>query len=94
MQNVLEEIRDGREWQDQTRADRDFCSKYFGRSHPYGTIYDQGNYFEFKLFNSTTSTKELKKYVAVAVELVKFMQGSETITVESVKNHLIANIKL
>ena len=94
MHNVLGEICHGPYWHAQTRADRDFCSKYFGRPGPYGTIYDQRKYFEFKLFNSTTSTKELKKYVAVAVELVKFMQGSEPITVDSVKNHLIANIKL
>lgn len=94
MYRALEDICHGFSWTDQTSENADFCSKYFGRPRPYGTIFDQRKYFEFKLFNSTTSTKELKKYVAVAVELVKFMQGSEPITVESVKNHLIANIKL
>lgn len=94
MVEVLEIICHGRGWEDQAREDKDFCSKYFGRPRPYGSMYDQEKYFEFKLFNSTTSTKELKKYVAVAVELVKFMQGSEPITVESVKNHLTNTIKL
>lgn len=94
MHSALGVICHGFSWTDQTSENADFCSKYFGRPRPYGTIYNQRKYFEFKLFNSTTSTKELKKYVAVAVELVKFMQGSEPITVESVKNHLTNTIKL
>ena len=73
--------------------DAEFCLKYFGRRRPYGTVYFQGNYLEYKLFNSTTSTKQLKKYVAVAVALTKMIEGDEPITVDTVKETLRSKVK-
>lgn len=71
----------------------EFCLKYFGRERPYGTVYSQGHYLEYKLFNSTTSTKQLKKYVAVAVALTKMIEGDEPITVDTVKETLRSKVK-
>lgn len=76
-----------------TVRDAEFCLKYFGRASPYGTIYSQGHYLEYKLFNSTTSTKQLKKYVAVAVALTKMIEGDEPITVDTVKETLRSKVK-
>lgn len=73
--------------------DAEFCLKYFGRRSPYGTVYSQGNYLEYKLFNSTTNTKQLKKYVAVAVALTKMIEGDEPITVDTVKETLRSKVK-
>lgn len=42
--------------------------KYFGRN-PYGYIYDQGKYLEFKLFNTTEDYATLKRYINIAVAL-------------------------
>ena len=88
--NALEEICHGRAG---SGRDAEFCLKYFGRERPYGTVYSQGHYLEYKLFNSTTSTKQLKKYVAVAVALTKMMEGDEPITVDTVKETLRSKVK-
>lgn len=77
----------------QNGRDTEFCLKYFGRACPYGTVYSQGHYLEYKLFNSTTSTKQLKKYVAVAVALTKMIEGDEPITVDTVKETLRSKVK-
>lgn len=90
MQSVLSEICHGHV---NRGRDAEFCLKYFGRRCPYGTVYSRGNYLEYKLFNSTTSTKQLKKYVAVAVELTKMIEGDEPITVDTVKETLRSKVK-
>lgn len=77
-----------------TEEVRQFCLTYFGRARPYGTVYSQGKYLEYKLFNSSTSTKQLKKYVAVAVELTKMIEGRSPITVATVKERLRSKVKV
>lgn len=76
------------------RHEQEFCKKYFGRSEPYGTIYSRGSYLEYKLFNSTTSTKQLKKYVEVAVTLTKMIEGREVINMNTVKETLRSKVKV
>ena len=90
MEDVLDKICYGRAG---SGRDAEFCLKYFGRERPYGTVYSQGHYLEYKLFNSTTSTKQLKKYVAVAVALTKMIEGDEPITVDTVKETLRSKVK-
>ena len=62
---------------------RDKCIKYFGRV-PYGGVYDQGGYLEYKLFNSTTDGKALKRYINIAVALTDLIDSDQEITEESV----------
>lgn len=50
-------------------------AKYFGR-RPYGYCYNRGKYIEWKLFQSTTSIKQLQQYVRVAVALTAWMLDS------------------
>jgi hypothetical protein len=60
--------------------------KYFGR-RPYGycnTYGGNGKYIEFKLFNSTTDSKVLRKYIHVAVALADIIYGDVDITQEVV----------
>lgn len=58
--------------------------KYFGRI-PYGFAYDHVDYIEYKLFNSTTDWKVLRRYVDIAVELSKLIfDTSRRINEESV----------
>ena len=90
MQDALDSLCYGRAC---SGRDAEFCLKYFGREGPYGTVYSQGHYLEYKLFNSTTSTKQLKKYVAVAVALTKMIEGDEPITVDTVKETLRSKVK-
>ena len=70
------EYGDGRDYDE--RAD-----KYFGRK-PYGYAYDQGKYIEFKLFNSTTCGKALRRYINIAVSLTDLIASNETINEDSV----------
>lgn len=60
------------------------CLKYFGRARPYGYCYHQDKYVEFKLFNSTTDGKKLRKYIHVAVALAEIIYGSGDITADTV----------
>ena len=62
---------------------RELCYKYFGR-FPYGGVYDQGGYLEYKLFNSTTDGKALKRYINIAVALTDLIDSDQEITEESV----------
>ena len=64
-------------------ARREDCYKYFGR-FPYGGVYDRGGYLEFKLFNSTTDSKALKRYINVAVALTDLIDSDTTIDEDSV----------
>lgn len=60
--------------------------KYFGRN-PYGycnTYGGNGKYIEFKLFNSTTDSKVLRKYIHVAVALADIIYSDVEITEEVV----------
>lgn len=63
--------------------------KYFNRN-PYGYINHRsenasGNgYVEMKLFNSTTCSITLRRYINIAVSLVKLMTSDDTITTDSV----------
>lgn len=59
------------------------CRKYFGRT-PYGGVYDQGGYLEYKLFNSTTDGKALKRYINIAIALTDLIDSDQEITEESV----------
>lgn len=76
-----------------TRTAVTFCDTYFGR-RPYGSCYNQGGYIEYKLFNSTTDVKVLKKYVAVAVALTKMIEGDMPITRNSVMGYVRANVSI
>ncbi|UFK09566.1 hypothetical protein [Xanthomonas phage DES1] len=59
-------------------------NKYFGR-HPYGYVYNQGTFWECKLFNSTTDKAAVKRYINIAVGLVKLMYDTEIeITLDNV----------
>ena len=62
---------------------RELCNKYFGRN-PYGGVYDRGGYLEYKLFNSTTDGKALKRYINIAVALTDLIDSDQEITEESV----------
>lgn len=61
------------------------CRKYFGRarSYGYGHAYNR-DYIEFKLFNSTTDSKVLRKYIHVAVALADIIYSDVDITEEVV----------
>lgn len=58
---------------------RDEKNKYFGRQ-PYGYCYDEEHYVEFKLFNSTTDSKVLRRYIHIAVALADIIYGEQEIT--------------
>lgn len=51
---------------------------FFGRRRPYGYIYDQGTHLEYKMFQSTTDVKALRKYVNVAVSLSELIHDTST----------------
>lgn len=76
-----------------SQASVTFCLTYFGR-RPYGSCYNQEGYIEYKLFNSTTDAKELKKYVAVAVALTKMIEGDMPINRDSVMEYVRANVSI
>ena len=66
--------------------------KYFGRGVPYGYINsgDCGDHYcEMKMFNSTIDKVEFKRYIHIAVELVKLAQSNETIS----RNNVIAALE-
>lgn len=61
--------------------------KYFGRAQLYqNTAMNYTKFIEWKMFNSTTDVKQLKRYINVAVELTKLCvgDGTETITLAQV----------
>ena len=66
-----------------TNPRREDCYKYFGR-FPYGGVYDREGYLEFKLFNSTTDSKALKRHINVAVALTDLIDSDTTIDEDSV----------
>lgn len=58
--------------------------RYFGR-RPYAVANcNSGKYLEFKLFNSTTDGKALKRYINIAVALTDLIDSDQEITEESV----------
>lgn len=61
--------------------------KYFGRL-PYGYCYYEENYVEFKLFNSTTDVRALRRYIHMAVALADIIYGEQHITAELVRTAL------
>lgn len=62
--------------------------KYFGREpYSYANNYG-GNYVEFKLFNSTTDAKVLRRYIHIAVALADIIYGEQEITAELVRTAL------
>lgn len=64
--------------------------KYFGRN-PYGYVNNySGKYLEFKLFNSTTDSKALRRYIHIAVALTELATSEREITRESVLDALEA----
>lgn len=64
--------------------------KYFGRM-PYGYVnHYSGKYLEFKLFNSTTDSKVLRRYIHIAVALTELVISEREITRESVLDALEA----
>lgn len=75
MRNVLSMICAG--WDANTTA---LCNKYFGRK-PYGYCNDySGKYVEYKLFNSTTKSHLLRRYIHIAVALTELINSSSPIT--------------
>lgn len=76
---------------------RDDAVKYFGRI-PYGSCSGQGydnttgrnKFVEYKLFNSTTDTKALRRYINIAVSLTELLVSDRPITQESVSEALEA----
>lgn len=52
--------------------------KYFGRV-PYGGLNTQDTHVEFKLFNSVTDWKKLRKYVNVSVALLELIRSDTVI---------------
>lgn len=64
--------------------------KYFGRM-PYGHVnHYSSKYLEFKLFNSTTDSKVLRRYIHIAVALTELITSEREITRESVLDALEA----
>lgn len=62
--------------------------KYFGREpYSYANSYG-GNYVEFKLFNSTTDSKVLRRYIHIAVALADIIYGEQEITIDLVRSAL------
>lgn len=62
--------------------------RYFGRyPYSYANCYE-GNYIEFKLFNSTTDPKVLRRYIHIAVALSAIIYGEQEITTELVLSAL------
>jgi hypothetical protein len=60
--------------------------KYFGRRVPYKYARtDDGSFIEFKMFNSSTNWKVLRRYVNVAVALADLAYSSDIIDVASVR---------
>ena len=58
--------------------------RYFGR-RPYGVANCySGKYLEFKLFNSTTDSRALKRYINIAVALTDLITSRDTINQENV----------
>ena len=58
--------------------------RYFGR-RPYAVANcGSGKYLEFKLFNSTTDGKALKRYINIAVALTDLITSRDTINQENV----------
>lgn len=60
------------------------CEKYFNRI-PYGGVYTQQKYLEFKMFNSTTDSKAIRRYVNIAVSLTDLLTSDTPITHQSVR---------
>lgn len=46
----------------------------FGRAQPYGFIYNQGTFLEYKMFQTVADPKALRKYIKVAVELTRIIR--------------------
>lgn len=62
--------------------------KYFGRDpYSYANNY-QGNYVEFKLFDSTTDPKVLRRYIHIAVALADIIYGEQEINIDLVRSAL------
>lgn len=61
------------------------CKKYFGRN-PYNLNVRQadGKYIEFKMFNSVTDRKVLKRYIDISVALMMLLDSNIDITRASV----------
>lgn len=53
--------------------------KYFGRT-PYGYAYNQGCYVEYKLFDSTTDRKTLRRNIHIAVALTELLHSERPLT--------------
>ena len=68
---------------------RDECYKYFNRV-PYGGCYSQSTYIEYKLFNSTTDVKALRRYINIAVSLTDLLYSTNLINYDSVRAALEA----
>lgn len=61
--------------------------KYFGRS-PYGYVYPQVGYLEYKLFKSTLDSKVMLRYVDIAVALTALITSDTRLTREAVMEAL------
>lgn len=72
-------------WNSQTTAQRDLCTKYFGR-RPYGWGYSQagGKWVEWKLFHSTIDSARFRQYVDVAVAITALIGSRDVINETSV----------
>lgn len=68
---------------------RDECYKYFNRI-PYGGCYSRSTHIEYKLFNSTTDVKALRRYINIAVSLTDLLYSTDPINHDSVRAALEA----
>ena len=66
-----------------SRLDRSQNVRYFGRD-PYRLGMDQSRWIEWKLFNSVTNWKVLRRYVDIAVSLTALVAADTEITQEAV----------
>lgn len=57
--------------------------RYFGRI-PYGYAYSQGRYVEYKLFDSTTDRKTLRRNIHIAVALTELLHSERRLTADTV----------
>lgn len=81
--NCVLETLVGARW-DNTPPQRALATKYFGRN-PYGFANcNSGKYLEYKLFNSTTDGKALRRYINIAVSLTELITSTREINEESV----------
>lgn len=78
---------DGRRERHESAITREQQQKYFGRE-PYEGMNTQPTHVEFKLFNSVSDWRALRKYVNISVALLELIRGNTDINHETVVDAL------